>query len=134
VTVFSYARSSGSLKELQTISTLPKDFTGTNNTAEVEVHPSGRFVYVSNRGHDSVAVFAIDARKGTLTFVEHVSTQGKTPRSIAIDPTGTYLFAANQDTNNMVLFRIDQKTGRLTSTGENLSIPMPVCVIFRPAE
>jgi 6-phosphogluconolactonase len=133
VTAFAYGRADGSLKELQTISTLPKEFTDTNNSAEIEVHPNGRFLYASNRGHDSIAVFAINPRKGTLTFVEHVSTQGRTPRNFAIDPTGTYLFAANQNTDNLVLFRIDQKTGRLTRpAGDDFKVSMPVCVVFLP--
>jgi 6-phosphogluconolactonase len=134
VTVFAYDRADGTLKDLQTISTLPKDFSGTNNAAELEVHPNGRFLYASNRGHDSIAVFAIDLRANTLTLVEHVPTQGKIPRNFAIDPTGTYLLAANQNTNNIVLFRIDQKTGRLTPTGDDLKTPSPVCLIFLPAQ
>jgi 6-phosphogluconolactonase len=130
VTVFAYDRAGGTLKDLQTISTLPKDFSGTNNAAELEVHPSGRFLYASNRGHDSIAVFAIDPRAKTLTPVEHVPTQGKMPRNFAIDPTGAYLLAANQNSNNIVLFRIDQKTGRLTPTGDDLKTPSPVCLTF----
>lgn len=134
VTVFAYDRAGGTLKDLQTISTLPKDFSGTNNSAELEVHPNGRFLYASNRGHDSIAVFAIDPRAKTLTLVEHVPTQGKMPRNFAIDPTGTYLLAANQNTNNIVIFRIDQKTGRLTPTGDDLKTPSPVCLIFLRAQ
>lgn len=134
VTVFAYDGAGGTMKELQTISTLPKDFSGTNNSAELFVHPNGRFLYASNRGHDSIAVFAIDPLKGTLTTIEQVSTQGKIPRGFAIDPTGAYLLAANQNTNNAILFRIDQKTGRLTPTGDDLKIPSPVCVIFVPAQ
>jgi len=133
VTVFAYDPAQGSLKDLQTISTLPKDFTETNNTAEVEVHPNGRFLYVSNRGHDSIAVFSINPGDGKLTFVEHVATQGKTPRNIAIDPTGAYLFAANQNTDNIVLFRIDQKTGRLTPSGAVLEVDAPVSLVFLSA-
>jgi len=134
VTVFAYDAAGGTMKELQTISTLPKDFSGTNNSAEIFVHPNGRFLYASNRGHDSIAVFAIDPRRGTLTAADRVSTQGKTPRGFAIDPTGAYLLAANQDTNNAVLFRIDQTTGRPTPTGDTLKIPSPVCVILLPAQ
>jgi 6-phosphogluconolactonase len=130
VTVFAYDRTGGKLKEIQTISTLPKDFSGTNNSAELEVHPNGRFLYASNRGHDSIAVFAIDPTANTLTLVEHVSTQGKIPRNFAIDPTGAYLLAANQNTNNIVVFRIDQKTGRLTPTGGEVKTPSPVCILF----
>jgi 6-phosphogluconolactonase len=133
VTVFAYDGAGGTMKELQTVSTLPKDFTGTNNSAEIFVHPNGRFLYASNRGHDSIAAFAIDPRKGTLMTIDQFSTKGKTPRGFAIDPTGAYLLAANQDTDNAVLFRIDQKSGRLTPTKDDLKIPMPVCVIFLPA-
>ena len=134
VTVLAYDHAGGTLKNLQTISALPKDFSGTNNSAELEVHPNGRFLYASNRGHDSIAVFAIDPRANTLKLVEHVPTQGKMPRNFAIDPTGAYLLAANQNTNNIVLFRIDHKTGRLTPTGDDLKTPSPVCLIFLRAQ
>jgi 6-phosphogluconolactonase len=130
VTVFSYDAARGVLRMLQTLSTLPRDFSGDNTTAEVEVHPTGRFVYVSNRGHDSIAVFAVDPGKGTLTAVEYVPTQGKTPRSFEIDPTGSYLFAANMNSDSVVVFRIDAKTGRLTPTDQVLEVPSPVCVKF----
>ena len=103
-------------------------------SAELEVHPNGRFLYASNRGHDSIAVFAIDPRAYTLTLVENVPTQGKMPRNFVIDPTGAYLLAANQNTNNIVIFRIDQKTGRLTPTGDDLKTPLPVCLIFLRAQ
>ena len=130
VTVFAYAAERGALDELQTISTLPKDFAGTNSTAEVLAHPSGRFLYGSNRGHNSIAVFAVDSGNGTLTPVEHVSTQGERPRNFQIDPTGRYLFAANQSTDNVVVFRIAEETGRLSPTGQTLEIDSPVCVRF----
>ncbi|MBI3664749.1 MAG: lactonase family protein [Acidobacteria bacterium] len=130
VTAFAYDASRGTLKELQTISTLPAGFKGESYTAEVQVHPSGRFLYGSNRGHDSIAVFAIDPAQGTLTALEQVSTQGKTPRNFGIDPTGSYLFAADQGSDKIVLFRIDPKTGRLTPTGQTLEAPSPVCVKF----
>jgi 6-phosphogluconolactonase len=130
VTAFTYQRERGILEEMQTISTLPKDFSGNNSTAEIEVHPNGRFLYGSNRGHDSIAVFAIDSGKGTLTPLEQVPTQGKTPRNFAIDPTGTHLFAANQGSDNIVVFRIDQKTGKPSPTGNLIEVPSPVCVVF----
>jgi 6-phosphogluconolactonase len=130
VTAFAYDAAEGVLKELQTISTLPEAFAGDNSTAEVQVHPSGKFLYGSNRGHDSIAVFAIDPGKGTLTPVEHVSTQGKTPRNFGVDPTGSHLFAANQSSHNVVVFRIDPNTGRLTPTGQKLEVYSPVCVKF----
>jgi 6-phosphogluconolactonase len=130
LSAFSWDPARGVLKPLQTVSTLPKDFQGDNTCAEVQAHPNGRFVYGSNRGHDSIAVFSVDAGKGTLTPVEHVSTQGRTPRNFTIDPTGGWLFAANQASGNVVLFRIDQKTGRLTPAGQTLEVSMPVCVRF----
>jgi len=120
------------LKELQTIATLPQDSTGRNSTAEIQVHPTGRFVYGSNRGHDSIAVFSVDARKGTLTPVEIVPTQGKEPRNFTIDPTGAFIFAANQNSNNVALFRIDVKTGRPTPAGTVVEVGFPVCVRFLP--
>jgi 6-phosphogluconolactonase len=134
VTVFSYELASGALHALQTVSTLPPDFKGESSAAEVEVHPSGKFLYGSNRGHDSIAVFAINTRKGTLTPVDYVLTLGKTPRNFAIDPTGSYLFAANSGSDNIVLFRIDPNNGRLTPTGQVLEVPAPLCVTFQAIE
>jgi 6-phosphogluconolactonase len=133
VTAFSYDPARGALTEMQTISTLPKDFTGEDNSAEIEVDAKGRFLYASNRGHDSIAVFAI-AKNGRLAPVEIVPTQGKAPRSFKIDPTGAYLFAANQDTGSIVQFRIDPKTGRLTATGKKVELFKPVCIQFLPME
>ena len=133
MTAFAYQAAAGTLNEIQTVSTLPADFTGRSSTAEVEVGRSGRFVYGSNRGHDSIAVFAVDAKTGRLTLVETVPAQGKTPRNFALDPTGAYLFAANQNTDNIVQFRVDPKTGRLVPSGEVVSdIGAPVCVLFVP--
>lgn len=130
VTALSVDLKTGRVERLQTLSTLPKDFKGENDDAEVHVHPSGKFLYTSNRGHNSIAVFAIDPGKGTLTPIEYVPTQGKIPRSFEIDPTGHFLLAENQDSNNIVVFRIDQKTGRLTPTGQVLEVGSPVCVKF----
>ena len=134
VTAFSVDLKAGVLHRSQSISTLPDDFKGENDDAEIVVHPSGKFLYASNRGHDSITVFAIDAAKGTLTVVEHASTQGKTPRNFAIDPTGTLLFAENQQSNNIVIFRIDEKTGKLTPTGKVLEVGQPVCIKFLAVE
>jgi 6-phosphogluconolactonase len=134
VTALAYDKAKGSLSELQTASTLPPGFTGSNSTAEIQTDKAGRFLYVSNRGHDSIAVFAIDPAKGTLTPVEHVSTQGRTPRNFSLDPTGAYLFAANENSDSVVLFRVDPKTGRLTPSEQKLEIPSPSCVIFLKAE
>jgi len=134
VTTFSYDAKAGTLHELQSVSTLPKDFSGKSNTAEVVVHPSGKFLYGSNRGHDSLAVFAIDPAKGTLKLVEHVSIKGKTPRNFEIDPDGKRLLVANQDSDNMVEFAIDSATGKLTPAGTEIKVPAPVCVKFLPIE
>ena len=127
---FSYDPTRGTLHQLQSISMLPKDFSGKNDAAEIQVHPNGKFLYASNRGHDSIAVFSIDAAKGTLTPVEYVPTQGKAPRYFAIDPTGSRLFVANQNSGNIVVFQIDPVTGRLTATGQMLEIASPVCLKF----
>jgi len=128
VTAFTYDKTRGSLREIQTISTLPDDFSGTSHCADIHVLPSGKFVYGSNRGHDSIAIFAIDEGTGKLTCLGYESTQGGNPRNFAIDPTGTYLLAANQDTSNVVTFRIDQQTGKLTATDHIAKIPNPVCL------
>lgn len=132
VTAYHYDAVRGVLTEVQTVSTLPDGFSGSNTTAEVQVHPTGRFLYGSNRGHDSIAIFAIDELTGRLTLIGHQPTQGKTPRNFGIDPTGTYLFAANQDSDNIVVFRIDLQTGKLEPTGISVEVPTPVCVKFLP--
>jgi 6-phosphogluconolactonase len=130
VTAFQWNARKGVLTKIHTVSTLPADFSGANHTAEVLVHPSGKFLYCSNRGHDSIAIFAIDAKTGRLTPRGHVSTQGKTPRNFNFDPTGRYMFVGNQNTHNVVLFRIDQTTGALTPAGKELQIGAPVCIRF----
>ncbi len=130
LTALDFDKQAGKLSELQTIGTLPTDFVGSSTTAEVVVHPSGRFVYCSNRGHDSTAAFAIDSDTGRLSQIEVEPTQGGHPRFIGIDPSGNYLIAANRDANNLVSFRIDQETGALTPTGHKATIPQPVCVVF----
>jgi 6-phosphogluconolactonase len=135
LTTLDYDAANGTLKELQTVSALPDGFTGRNVSAEVQVDRAGRFVYGSNRGDNSIGVFAIDANTGTLTLVEHVSTQGKTPRNFSLDPTGAYLFAANQDSASIVIFRADPATGKLTPTGQVLKdATEPTCVLFVAAK
>lgn len=130
VTAFSYNPSNSALSEIQTISTLPDGYSENTTTAEVQVHPSGEFLYGSNRGHDSITVFRIDQSTGKLTTVEREPTQGKTPRNFRMDPTGKYLFAANQQSDSVVVFRIDPKTGELTPTGTSVKVPAPMCVRF----
>jgi 6-phosphogluconolactonase len=132
VTVFSYQGVDGTLSQLQTVSILPEGFSGKSTAAEIQIHPSGKFLYASNRGSDSIAVFAVNRDKGTLTAIEHDSTHGKTPRNFAIDPTGSWLLAANQDSNNIVIFRIDAETGQLTPSGTVQDLSAPVCVEFVP--
>jgi 6-phosphogluconolactonase len=133
VTTFQYDGAKGTLTEIQSVPTLPKEFTGRSSSAEILVDRAGKFLYTSNRGHDSIAVFAIDSKKGTLTPAGHVPTQGKTPRNFEIDPTGRYLFAANQDSHSIVLFRVDAKTGKLTPADTVLEdSPEPTMVLFVP--
>ncbi len=136
VTAFAFDARRGALEGLETISSLPAGETVQRgySTAEIDMHPSGRFVYGSNRGHDTIAVFAIDKKSGKLTPVEHVSTKGKIPRSFGIDPTGRWLLAANQNSDTVVTFAIDGKTGRLTPTGQELTVGAPVCVKFVEAK
>jgi len=134
ITAFSYDAAHGRLTQIQDVSTLPPGYKSESDCAEIFVHPFGKFLYGSNRGHDSIAVFAIDPVKGTLTPVETDSTQGKTPRSFGMDPTGHYLIAANQDSDSIVLFRIDGDTGHLTPVGTKLDVPSPTCVLFEPVQ
>lgn len=134
MSVFAYAAETGSLTELQTLSTLPEGYTGENSTAEVWVHPSGQFVYGSNRGHDSIVIYAVEEATGTLTLVGHTSTQGKSPRSFVIAPSGTLLLAANQDSNNIVTFQLDSQTGHLSNLGMGVDLPQPVCLEFWNSE
>jgi len=130
VTAFAFDRVHGGLKEVQTVATLPSDFSGANTSADIHVSGNGRFLYCSNRGHDSIAAFRIDQRNGKLTFIAHQSTGGKTPRNFAIDPTGAFLLVANQKSDNIVSFRLDPETGRLSATGQVAEVPSPVCLKF----
>jgi 6-phosphogluconolactonase len=134
VTVMDFDAATGSLKPIQTISTLPEGFAGKSYCAEVMVHPNGRFLYGSNRGHDSLAIFAIDQKTGRLTAAGHQSTLGKFPRNFNITPAGDLLLAANQDSDSIYVFRVDQATGRLTPTGEKAEVSKPVCITFVPLD
>ena len=129
MTVLAYTPARGAFRELQTVSTLPADFQGSSTAAEVLVHPSGKFLYASNRGHDSIAVFAIDER-GMLKPLAHVGSQGRTPRGYSLDSEGRWLIAANQDTHNIAVFRIDANTGIPAATGQSLEVRSPECVRF----
>ncbi|GMW02018.1 MAG: 6-phosphogluconolactonase [Candidatus Hydrogenedentota bacterium] len=130
VTAFVYDNSAGSLTPIQTISTLPDGFGESSTTAEIRVHPSGKFIYASNRGHDSIASFQIDGDSGKLTAIGHTPTEGNTPRNFAIDPSGRFLIAANQNSDSIVVFRIDENSGVPEPTGHTASIVAPVCVLF----
>ncbi|SCY78227.1 6-phosphogluconolactonase [Paenibacillus polysaccharolyticus] len=129
ITSYKYDAAAGTLTEISNISTLPDGYDGAENTtAEITVSNDGRFVYGSNRGHDSIVVFAVDADKGHLSLVEHVSAEGQHPRHFALTPNGKLLIAANRDTNNMVTFTVDQESGRLKYTGHSTGVSKPVCV------
>lgn len=119
-------------RDVQTITALPKDFSGRNDAAEIAIHPSGKFLYSSNRGHESIALFSIDPGTGKLTAAGDFSLQGKEPRHFAIDPAGNFLLAEDQLSDKIVTFHIDRKTGALTPTGDSVEAPSPVCLAFLP--
>lgn len=130
VTAFTYEPASGALSEIQTVPTLPAGFSGSSSCAEVRVHPNGKFLYGSNRGHDSITVYRIDPAKGTLTLVEFETADIKTPRNFNIDPTGAFCLVANQGSDSVVVFGIDPQTGSLNPTGHQISVGKPVCIRF----
>jgi 6-phosphogluconolactonase len=130
IMLFDWDSKTGALTEMQTISTLPKDFHGVNMCAEVRVHPSGRFVYASNRGRDSIALFLVDPRTGRLTWVEDVPSGGKMPRNFDMDPSAHWLLVTNHDSDNAMVFRIDQQTGKLTPNGDPVEVSSPYCPRF----
>jgi 6-phosphogluconolactonase len=130
IVAFAYDAAGGVLKEIQTATTLPSGFRGANGCAEIRVHPSGKFLYGSNRGHDSIAVYKVDPTAGTLAFVEHETAGIKNPRNFNIDPTGKFCLVANQDGDSIVVFRIDPTTGSLEPTGQKIAVSKPVCIRF----
>ncbi len=130
ITAFTYNPDTGSLVETNTLSTLPGNFSGDNYCADIHVHPNGRWVYGSNRGHDSIVIARFDAAANDLTLLGLEPTQGETPRNFALDPTGNYLLAANQRTDTIVSFRVDPETGLLEPTGHVAEAPTPVCLKF----
>jgi 6-phosphogluconolactonase len=142
VTVLAWDPAKGALNPVQDAKTLSPNFIGANDSAEIEIHPNGKFLYESNRrfrgenlwGPDTIGVFAIDPVHGTLTEVEQVPPGGTMPRNFAIDPTGSYLFSANELTGNVLLFRIDDQTGRLTPTKTEVKVDVPVCITFVPVK
>jgi len=130
VTVFSYDAAKGTMQPVQVVPATPQGYTGPKSGAEIAILPNSKFLYASNRGDNSIAIFKVDAAAGTLTAAGNVPTQGKTPRNFAIDPTGNYLLAANQDSNNIAVFKIDQQTGGLTPTGDTYEVGFPVSLVF----
>ena len=128
VDAFAFDGAAGTLRHVQRVPTVPDGVTGSRSTADIHCAPSGKFVYGSNRGHDSIAAFAVDQATGHLTPLGQTPTQGRTPRNFAIDRTGTWLFAANQDSDTIVTFRLDPQTGALDAAGPIASVPTPVCV------
>lgn len=133
VTTFAYEKVRGTLEEVQTLSALPAGFAGSNTCADIHLSPSGKFLYGSNRGHDSIVVFEIERDTGKLRYVEHVPTAGKTPRNFAIDPTGRFLLAANQNSDTIVTFHVEPATGRLRPANRVTQVPSPVCLKLIPA-
>ncbi|CAM2846062.1 lactonase family protein [Paenibacillus sediminis] len=129
ITSFRYDAEAGQLHTIETVSTLPAEFQGENTTAEIRVSNDGKYLYGSNRGHDSIVVYAIDAQSGKLTYVEHVPTEGGHPRHFTLTPNGNYLISANRDSNNLTVFRVNQQTGKLEYTGRSAEVSKPVCVI-----
>ena len=132
ITSFRFDRAGAKLSSLDSVSTLPADFSGKSYCADIHIHPSGRFLYGSNRGHNSIAVFAINPADGKLSVIQHQSTLGNWPRNFALDPSGKFLLVANQNSGNIASLAIDQQTGKLSETRFNLEIPAPVCVKFMP--
>ena len=128
ITVFAVNPATGSLAEVQRISTIPPDFVGESFPAEVAITPNGRFLYTSNRGHDSMACFEIEAEGGLLRLVGFESTRGEWPRHFSLSPDGRHLLVANQFSHNVVVFLCDPNTGRLTATGSGVDVPSPTCV------
>jgi 6-phosphogluconolactonase len=133
VTAYAWNAERGELNAIQVIPSVPDTFMGNNSPAEIEVAASGNFVYVSNRGHDSIAILAIDPQSGRLAPVAWEPTQGRTPRFFGLDPAGEFLYAANLESHTILAFRVDQKSGKLTPTGQVVQTGSPSCIIFAPA-
>jgi len=128
ISSLSYDSKEGKFSEVMTVSTLPDDFNGTSYCADIHVSPNGKYVYGSNRGHNSIVVYQVDVKSGKLSYVDHTSVKGDWPRNFLIDPTGKFLLVANQKSDNIVVFKIDQESGRLRSNGVEVQLPKPVCL------
>jgi 6-phosphogluconolactonase len=134
VSVFTRDAATGNLTKIQDISSLRPDYSGENGPAEILVDSTGKFVYATNRGEDTIAVFAINPADGKLTLVQSISAEGKSPRGLEIDPTGSFIFVGNQKTDNFVIYHIDKTTGKLTATGQVMHMPTPVAFLFVPVK
>jgi 6-phosphogluconolactonase len=134
ITSFAWNSATGVLTELQTASTLPPNNKGKNACAEIEVHPNGKFLYASNRGHESLAVFAIDDLTGTISLLEHIPTRGRSPRNFAFDPTNKWIIVTNHDSDNAMVFKVDEKSGHLTLSGAPVPVVYPFCIRFLPVQ
>jgi 6-phosphogluconolactonase len=130
IAVMDYDDAAGTFRVKQYVETLPGDFTGQSHTADIHTSPDGAFLYGSNRGHDSLAIYSIDAADGTLTSIGHEPTGGKNPRNFAVAPEGRFVLAANQDSDSILVFRRNEDSGRLDATGTRLEVPKPVCIKF----
>lgn len=130
VSVFAYESATGQLSPIQTVRTLPDSYSGANDAAEIQVHPSGRFLYASNRGHDSIASYSIDSTTGLLTATGFTPSGGKTPMSFSLDPSGTFMLVANQDSDSVVLFRVDRERGVPVPANSSVSIARPISMVF----
>ncbi|SDD90060.1 6-phosphogluconolactonase [Paenibacillus sp. UNCCL117] len=130
IIAYRYEAEAGELTAIETVPTLPKDYAGTSYCADIHIHPSGKVLYGSNRGHNSIVVFAIDRATGRLTLLQHEPTQGDFPRNFGLTPDGAYLVAANQNSDSLVTYKVDPEQGTLTPTGFSLTIPRPACVLF----
>jgi 6-phosphogluconolactonase len=130
LTTFEFNAATAALKEVDMVSTLPADFKGQSTCAEIEMDPRGRFVYASNRGHDSIAVFAVDAKTGKLTLIQNQSSGGTIPRGFMLDPSESWLVAGNQNRNSFGVFRVDRQTGKLAATGDQFGLGAPVTFVF----
>ncbi len=133
ISSFHFDEKKETLKEIQTVLTLPENFSGANTCADIHVSPNGKFLYATNRGHDSLVVFEIDKKTGKLKYVEHTPTGGKTPRNFIIAPNGKFLLAANQNSDSIIVFKIDERTGKLTKTANKAEVSMPVCLKLIPS-
>lgn len=131
---FAWESATGTLTELQTSSTLPSNYQGTNACAEIEVHPNGKFLYASNRGHESLAVFAINDTTGKILLLEHIPTQGHSPRNFTFDPTNKWIVVTNHNSDNVMVFKVDEKSGHLTPNGNPVPIVYPFCIRFLPVK